>query len=139
MRSKIDSGACESVVNQRVAVDYPTFETEASKRGLGFVSASGDVMPNAGEKAIVVNTTSGKYKIMKNEVCDHTGPLTSVARTVDADSIVIFPKKESLLIDKDGTVDYLTRTEGCFELSLEIVPFAKAEEQRKASGFPRQS
>ena len=50
MRSKIDTGACESVVNQMVAVDYPTFEIEASKRGLGFVSASATSCPTLERK-----------------------------------------------------------------------------------------
>ena len=49
-RSKIDSGACVPVINPEVASDYPLQETEAIKRGVAFVSASGDPMPNLGER-----------------------------------------------------------------------------------------
>ena len=54
IRTKMDSGACEPVINPETAADYPITETEASKKGVAFVSASGDPMPNMGGRILVV-------------------------------------------------------------------------------------
>ena len=60
LRTKIDSGACDPVIDPELAVDYPLQETEASKNDVGFMSASGDPMPNLGERVWVVKEASGE-------------------------------------------------------------------------------
>ena len=49
IRTKMDSGACDLVIGPEVVQDYPLWETEASRRGIAYISASGDAMPNHGE------------------------------------------------------------------------------------------
>ena len=93
-------------------------------------------MPNHGEKVFVVKTPSGAMKSMRNQVCPCTGPLTSVARLVDADNFVGFCKKGPFILDiQSGAVDWLERRDDCFELLLEVFPYAEAEPMLKKAGF----
>ena len=116
------------MINPETAIDYPTVETDASKKGVSFVSASGDPMPNHGEKVLLVQKPSGRLMSMRNTVCPCTGPLTSVAKLCDADHFVGFCSAGSFILNlRTNEVDWLTRKDDQFELELEIVPFAEAK------------
>ena len=71
-----DSGACGPVINPEVAADYPLEETEASRKGVAFVSASGDPMLNHGQRLLLVKKPSGRIVAMRNRVTPCTGALT---------------------------------------------------------------
>ena len=60
IRSKMDSGACDSVADFSVGADSLVVETEESKRQV-FQSGTGDTMPNHGERTLLVKAPSGKY------------------------------------------------------------------------------
>ena len=55
IRSKMDSGACDSVADFSVGPDYPVVETEESKKQV-FQFATGDTMPNHGGRRLLVKT-----------------------------------------------------------------------------------
>ena len=136
MRSKVDSGACCSVVGPEPAQDYPTEETEASKKGLHFVSASGDPMPNQGEKILLIKSPGGSLKTMRNQVTSCTGPLTSIAQMVDADNFVGFSKKGSFILNLNtGEIEMMERVDDTFEIEVEIVPYAEAKPKLEKAGF----
>ena len=142
LRTKIDSGACAPVIGPEVASDYPLEENEMSKHGVGFVSASGDPMPNHGSRNLVVRRPGGRLmKSMRNDVCSCTGPLTGVAPLIDAGNFVGFCSLGSFILDLNTIeVDWLERKYYKFELELEIVPYSEAkpllDKAKKESGGP---
>ena len=132
----MDSGACEPVMTPEQAADYPITETEASKKGVAFISASGDAMPNMGERIIVVKKPCGRLATMRNSVTPCTGALSSVAKTIDNDNLVCFSKAASFILDlKTNDVDWLERVDDCFELEVEVVPYEEAKPMLVAAGF----
>ena len=97
-------------------------------------------MPNLGERIIVVKKPSGRLMSMRNDVCNCTGPLTSVASLIDADKFVGFCSLGSFILDlHTNEVDWLVRKDDQFELELEIVPYAEAKKHLESvkSGGPR--
>ena len=50
----MDSGASESVANPKTCEQYEARPSSGSKAGMNYVSASGDLIPNLGEKVISV-------------------------------------------------------------------------------------
>ena len=100
-------------------------------------------MPNHGERTLVVRKQNGTLMSMRNEVCNCTGPLTSVASLIDADKFVGFCSLGSFILDmRTNEVDWLERKDDQFELELEIIPFSEAKQHlegvRGDSGGPRQ-
>ena len=51
-RVQVDSGAIDTVAPKEVAGAFKIRETEASRRGLGFVAANGTKIKNYGEKQV---------------------------------------------------------------------------------------
>ncbi len=93
-------------------------------------------MPNHGERLLAVRKPSGKVVAMMNQVAPCTGPLTSVAKMVDAGQFVGFCSLGSfILVLESGDVDLLERVDDCFEIELEILPYAEAKPLLEASGF----
>ena len=115
-------------------------ETEASQRGVAFVSASGDPMPQLGERTLFVKTPSGALMSFKNQVCKCTGPLASVAKIVDADNFVGFCTAGSFILNmRSGAIDWMERKDDCFELELEVLPYTEAAPLlQQAAGFQGQ-
>ena len=137
----MDSGACDLVIGPEVAVDYPIEGTEASRRGIACVFASGDPMPNHGMRKLIVNIPCGKLFKMGNNVTNCTGPLQAAIETVDANIFVAFSPFWSFIVDlDDNSIDWLERVEDGYELELEAIPYQDAkpflEPQRSAQpGF----
>ena len=139
IRTKVGSGACEPAINPETAADYPIEETEASKKGVAVVSASGDPMPQLGQRTFVVKTPSGALMSFKNQVCHCTGPLTSVAKMVDADNCVGFSTAGSFIMNtRTGAIDWMERKDDGFELELEVLPYTEAAPLLKKAGFQGQ-
>ena len=128
IRTKIDSGACEPVIDAETACDYPLEGTDASRRGIAYISASGDAMPNHGARHLVVRRPSGKLAAMSNNVTNCAGPLTAVTKTVDANNLVAFSPFGSFIMDlSDNSIDWLERVEDGYELELEVLPYSEAK------------
>ena len=97
IRTKVDSGACDTVVGLEDALDYPLQESKSSKDG--FISASGDAMPNHGQRVLVVKAPSGRLMSLAAQVVPCIGSLTSVAKLIDAGHFVGFHKEGSFIMD----------------------------------------
>ena len=97
-------------------------------------------MPNHGERVLVVKTPSGELKTLRNQVCQCTGPWTSVSKLVDADNFVGFSSAGSFILNmRTGSIDWLERKDDCFEMELEVVPYSEALPMLKSAGFPGRS
>ena len=56
----VDSGACNTIGPKEVGSHFPLYETEASRSGMEYVSASGGTVRNVGER--VIHGTTGDWK-----------------------------------------------------------------------------
>ena len=131
----MDSGACESVADFSVGPDYPVIETEASKAQV-FVSAIGDTMPNHGERTLLVKAPSGKLMALKKQICDCTGPLTSIPKMCDNNRFVGLGKNGGFILDlSDRSIEWIERNGDAYEMEMEIVPYEEAKPLFKKAGF----
>ena len=55
-----------------------------------YLSASGDPIPNLGEKNVMLMTESGEHRQMRYQVAPVTKPLGSVSKICKAGHIVVF-------------------------------------------------
>ena len=78
----VDSGAGESVSPSDAFMDYPVFETDASKSGLEYTAAGGHTIPNEGATQPFPHTLEGERRTMTFQVAEVTNILASVSRIV---------------------------------------------------------
>ena len=103
---------------------------------MAFTSASGDLMPNLGQKILLVKTPAGHVRVMRNQVVNCTGALTATSRLVDEDNFVGHSPEGSFIFDmKTGEFDLLERKDDCFELGLETIPYSEAASILKDMGL----
>ena len=96
-------------------------------------------MPQFGQRHLDVKTPSGAPMSSKNQVCHCTGPLTSVAKMVDADHFVGFSTAGSFIMNmRTGAIDWMERKDDGFELELEVLPYTEAAPLLKQAGFQGQ-
>ena len=86
----VDSGATETVVGENMLTSIDTKEGSAYKRGVQYEVASGDLIPNLGEKRFVGICENGETRNMTAQVCDVNKALLSVKRMVQAGNRVVF-------------------------------------------------
>ena len=126
----VDSGACESVADP-AQVPCEVSETCASKAGSGFVSATGEPIPNLGEMDIPMMTREGTFRSMKVQAAPVTKPLASVMRIVQAGHVVVFDNESSYIMNKKtGEINFLREEDGNYMLDVWVRPSKKV--------FPRQ-
>eukprot|EP00973_Karenia_brevis_P027612 3806195-Karenia_brevis.AAC.1 len=77
LKIAVDSGATESVVSREDAVSIPVVPGEASKAGVKYSMANGDVIENEGEKRMQVSFGEGPERLLTVQVTDVTKPLLS--------------------------------------------------------------
>ena len=129
-----DSGACETVGDPS-QIPCKVNETEESKRGACFASATGEAIPNMGEMMMPMYTREGSFRSMKVQAAPVTKPLASVRRIVQAGHIVVFDAAGSYIMNKEsGEVNMLREEEGNYMLDVWVPPVADEN-----AGFPRQS
>ena len=75
-------GATETVVGESMLTSIDTKEGSAYKRGVQYEVASGDLIPNLGEKRFVGICENGETRNMTAQVCDVNKALLSVKRMV---------------------------------------------------------
>ena len=61
LETVVDSGDAESVVPVQMAPWVPRQESEGSKRGQTYLSASGEKLPNMGDKKFDMVTSEGNW------------------------------------------------------------------------------
>ena len=93
-------------------------------------------MPNHGERTLLVKTASGKMKVLKKQICDCTGPLTSIPKTCDNNHFVGLGKTGGFILDlRDQSIEWIDRNDDAFEMELEIVPYDEAKPLLEKAGF----
>ena len=88
----VDSGATETVVGEDMIQGVETTQGEAARRGVQYEVASGELIPNLGEKNSVAYGEQGEARTIKAQVCDVNKALMSVSRMVQAGNKVVFAK-----------------------------------------------
>ena len=118
----IDSGAAVSVAPMTVGQAFPLIESEGSKKGQVFHTASGGAVANKGEKRIPVETTEGVPFALNFQVADITRPLASVAKICDAghagagNSVVVHRDGGYILSLDTGHRTHFERVNGVYVL-----------------------
>ena len=91
----LDSGATETVVGEEMLESVETKEGAASRRGVEYEIATGERIPNLGEKRFVGVSEEGVTRSITAQVCSVNKALMSVKRVMKAGNGVVF--------DEDGT------------------------------------
>ena len=134
----IDSGAAETVIPHTSVVDHPIKETQASKAGVCYSSATDEPIPNLGEQKLPMVTQEGSLRMMTCQVAPLARPLGSVKRMCAAGHRIIFDDEGSYIENKyTGEVNWLREENGNYILDVSVVP-GKTWFQHNEPGFTRQ-
>ena len=76
----VDSGAAETVIPHNLVKHHPIRDTDASRSGLNYVSATGDPIPNLGEQRLPMCTQEGTFRSMTFQAAPVERALGSVKR-----------------------------------------------------------
>ena len=130
----VDSGAEASVWPVSSVAWENVFETEDSRKGIGFVAANGTRMENYGGTTVKFEK-DGERKAMNFQVTDCKKPLASVAKIIERGNRVVFDQDGSFIENKvTGKKIKLERERGTFVM---VVEFEMNEAENQKSGFRR--
>ncbi len=119
----VDSGAAETVIPYKLVKAYPIHETEASKAGVTYASATGDPIPNLGEQRIPLMTVEGTLRSMTFQAAPVSRPLGSVMRMCRSGHRVVFDDEGSYVQNKvTGEINWLREENGNYMLDVWILP-----------------
>ena len=135
IKGVMDSGASASVAHPSECPDYEVVPSAGSKIGQEYTSASGDPIPNLGEKTLDVVTDDGIETQIKYQAADVSRTLNSVSEVCDAGGpegqYVMFTKwGGSIWNPVTGRTTKFAREGGIYTLDMWVKPKA-------ASGFTR--
>ena len=86
----MDSGVARSIDPPSMAPGVPIEESEMSKVGQWFISASNQRIPNMGQQPLRAVTNEGRQGKALYQIGEVFRPLTSVTQTCDAGDLVVF-------------------------------------------------
>ena len=135
----IDSGACDNVANPEDLPDHTKSETKASQEGHDFVSATGETIPNLGERKVPAMTRENTLRAMTFQAAPVTKPLGSVKKICMAGHTVVFDNEGSYIYNKaTGELNMLREEGGNYMLDLLIPPegLVNGQNGNKNSSFP---
>ena len=89
------------------------------RKGVRYEVASGDLIPNLGEKCFTAVAESGQERVIKAQVCEVNKALLSVHRMVQAGNTVVFSKQGSYAQD-DATGEriYMQEKGGMYMMKM---------------------
>ena len=99
----VDSGATETVVNPEMLTNVDTVCGEAKKRGVEYEVATGELIPNLGEKRFVAVSEGGVTRKLTSRVADVNQVLLSVRTMMNSGRRVVFDSDGSYIEDKQST------------------------------------
>ena len=135
----MDSGAAESVAPSGVAPWIQTKESQGSREGREYLSASGDVLKNLREKELDIFTEEGAPAKTTFQIADVTRPLCSIAKVCDKGNRVVFDSHGGYVEDGWGHKSYFNRKGNVYTMNFfALDPGSKASEMQH-SGFARPS
>ena len=119
----VDSGAAETVIPHMLAQDHPIHETQASRSGLNYASATGDPIPNLGEQKLPLLTQEGSLRAMTFQAAPVDRPLGSVKRMCSSGHLVVFDEEGSYVLNKlTGEVNWMREENGNYIMDLWVMP-----------------
>jgi hypothetical protein len=130
----VDSGACDSVADPD-QIPCMVKETQASKSGQNFASATGEPIPNLGEMVMPMRTREGTFRSMTVQAAPVTKPLASVMRIVRAGHMVVFDNAGSYIYNKETReLNMLREEDGNYMLDVWVKP---TSDENEAATFRR--
>ena len=130
----VDSGASETVIPHALVKGHPVRETDASRGGLNYASATGDPIPNLGEQKLPLVTMEGTLRAMTFQAAPVATPLGSVKRMCSSGHIVVFDDEGSYVQNKaTGEINWLREESGQYMLDAWVMPMD--EMARIEAGF----
>ena len=115
----LDSGATEAVASADIIKAVATQPGEAMRRGVRYEVASGDLIPNLGEKCFTAVGEQGQERTIKAQVCEVNKALLSVHRMVQAGNTVAFSKHGSYAQDDEtGEKMYMREQGGMYMMKM---------------------
>ena len=128
----IDSGAAETVIPYKLIKGHPVYETQASRSGLNYASATGDPIPNLGEQHVPMCTREGTLRSMVFQAAPVTQALGSVKRICQSGHRVVFDTGGSYIENRQtGEINMLREEDGNYILDAWVLPNSNP-------GFPGQ-
>ena len=135
----VDSGAAETVIPHTLVTAHPIRETDASRRGVNYASATGQPIPNLGEQRLPLCTVEGTLRSMTFQATPVARPLGSVKRMMESGHRVVFDPEGCFIENKSsGEINWLREENGNFMMDMWIMPVDKMNEMIQA-GFGRPS
>ena len=97
----------------------PHEESTGSKRGQHFTSATGEEVPNEGQKVIPVVTEEGRNRKVTWQFAEVQKPLTAVGKICDNDAICVFGKRGGFIRNMaNGEMTKFNRKNGIYVLKM---------------------
>ena len=135
----VDSGAAETVIPHTLVTGHPIRETDASRRGVNYASATGQPIPNLGEQRLPLCTVEGTLRSMTFQATPVSRPLGSVKRMMESGHKVVFDSDGCFIENKiSGEINWLREENGNFMMDMWIMP-VEYMNQLKNAGFGRPS
>ena len=122
----VDSGAADHVMPLGWLTWILTTASLGSLRGLHYVSASGNRLPNKGEQKVRFLTKDGTWASLMFQLAGINKPLVSVSRLIDEGWKVVFDDEESYMLHKKTNRKIvMERTRGVFSIEAFVEPESK--------------
>ena len=119
----VDSGAAETVIPHDLVTDHPIEESDASREGLCYVSATGQPIPNLGEQKLPLVTNECTMRGMTFQAALVKKPLGSVKRICSCGHRVVFDEEGSYIQNKGtGEINWMREEQGNYILDLWVLP-----------------
>ena len=119
----VDSGAAETVIPHMLVQSHPIHETQASRSGLNYASATGDPIPNLGEQKLPLLTQEGSLRAMTFQAAPVDRALGSVKRMCSSGHQVVFDDEGSYVLNKlTGEVNWMREENGTYIMDLWVMP-----------------
>ena len=115
----IDSGAAETIIPHRLVGQHPIKDTEASRNGKCYASATGQPIPNLGEQRLPLVTQEGTLRGMTFQAAPVAKALGSVKRMCSSGHIVVFEEGASYVLNlTTGEVNWIREESGNYMLDV---------------------
>ena len=99
IEATVDTGAADHAFPTCMFPDVPVLRNEASKKGKCFFDASGNPIPNQGEKVVQFYTPKGLPQKIKYQVTPVVKPLISAGKLEDAGCKIVIDGKDKYIVN----------------------------------------
>ena len=102
---------------------YKIMESESSRAGVSYRSASNDKIPNLGEQLVNIVMEDGRGSRVKYNIADVSRPLTSISAICDGGNQVIFGRGGGIIYNLEtGRESYFRREGGIYVIDFHVAP-----------------